>query len=99
MERTSTSASTTRLKAGAKYHELVAKYPTPESRKIVINDDAVCVAELASKYVEFAQEYYGNNKDERYRIRAAINLLIELYCNGRFSPLRSLTILIGIRGG
>ncbi|MEZ6102652.1 MAG: hypothetical protein R3E01_27235 [Pirellulaceae bacterium] len=62
-----------------KYRELVAKYPTPESRRIVLSDDAICVAELVAKYVEFAAEYYHRNRDEHYRIKSAITPLLELY--------------------
>ena len=61
-----------------KYHELLARNPTPESRVNVTDEaDSETVAELVARYVEHADSWYSHNPDEKYRIKAAITPLIE----------------------
>ncbi len=66
-----------------RYHRLLAEFPTPESRVLVIEDDEpVAVAALAAKFVEYAKTEYRKNGDpteELCRIKAAIRPLVELY--------------------
>jgi integrase len=73
-----------------KYHELMARFPTPQSRVgLAIDPGTITVAELVARYVEFANGYYSRNGDERYRIKAAISPLIELFSSlsvDEFSP-------------
>lgn len=75
-----------------KYHELLARFPTPESRVNVITEsDSTTVAELVARYMKHANSWYSHNPDEKYRIKAAIKPLIEL-CGSvavnDFSPKR-----------
>jgi len=63
-----------------RYHQLVAQYfgapaPPPE----VLADPCTSVAHLVARYVEFADQHFRYNPDERYRIKAAINPLIKNY--------------------
>jgi integrase len=66
-----------------KYHRLLAEFPTPESRVLVIEDgEPVAVAVLAAKFVEYAKKEYRKNgepTEELCRIWAAIRPLVELY--------------------
>jgi hypothetical protein len=66
-----------------RYHRLLAEFPTPESRVLVIEDDEpVAVAALAAKFIEYAKTEYRKNGDpteELCRIKAAIRPLVELY--------------------
>ncbi len=75
-----------------KYHQLLAEYPTPQSRIIVAESgSSSCIAELVAHFVEHAHTYYRHNPDEKYRIKAAITPLVELYGSTRvdeFTPKR-----------
>jgi integrase len=63
-----------------KYHRLLAEYATPQSRTVVLDTgEQLCVAALVAKYVEFARVHYNRNREHKYRIKAAISPLVELY--------------------
>lgn len=60
-----------------KYHELLARFPTPESRLEVIEpSDQTTVAELVAHFVEHANSWYTHNPDEKYRIKAGIEVTV-----------------------
>jgi integrase len=65
----------------ARYRQLLAEYPTPESRKSFIPkseaDTKPTVAELCARYWLFAKDYYS--ADELGVIRAATRPLVALY--------------------
>ncbi len=55
----------------------------------LVECDRTSVAELVAQYVAFATEHFRRNSDERYRIKAAITPLVELYGSlpvDEFSP-------------
>jgi hypothetical protein len=65
-----------------RYRQLIAEYPTPESRKSFIPkkseaDAKLTVAELCARYWLFAKDYYS--ADELGVIRAASRPLVALY--------------------
>jgi len=73
-----------------RYHQLVAQYiADSNSAPQLVECDQTSVAELVAQYVVFAKEHYRHNPDERYRIKAAITPLVELYGSlavDEFSP-------------
>lgn len=73
-----------------KYHQLLAQYAEQADEVLpVIRCDQTSVAELVAQYVEFASEHFRHNRDERYRIKAAITPLVELFGSlavDEFSP-------------
>lgn len=73
-----------------RYHKLVAQYVAKaDVEPRLVECDRTSVAELVAQYVAFATEHFRRNSDERYRIKAAITPLVELYGSlpvDEFSP-------------
>jgi integrase len=76
-----------------RYWQLVAQFPTPESRKTpsrVEAGDPITIAFLVERYLVHAVEYYGRESERLYTIRSAIRPLLELHAStmaAEFGPL------------
>jgi integrase len=76
-----------------RYWQLVAQFPTPESRRTPVQveaGDAITVAFLVERYLVHAVEYYGRQSERLYTIRSAIRPLLELHSSTKvtdFGPL------------
>ena len=67
-----------------RYWQLVARFPTPASRKTrvaVEPGDVICVALLVDRYLEHAVEYYGKDSERLNVIRSAVRPLLELHAS------------------
>ena len=63
-----------------RYRQLIAQYfAADDTPTQIVTVNGTSVASLAAQYVEFAEEHFRHNPDERYRIKAAISPLIQYY--------------------